>query len=355
MEKLYELHDESDFDLVVVDTPARRARLPRRPGGCRLPRAPAVPPAGGSQPRAGQGGQHGRPDVPAHRVEGGGRRRGRRRHRLLPGVRRHGGRVPRAGRPGERAVVGAGNGLRAGRLAPATRSARRTSSPSACRRRASRSRAWWSTRCTRRSAYRPQARVAARPDRPARPVRRARQGAGDRGGRRRHGDGPPRWPAPRSAASTATWPTSRRWRAASRPTWRAWPRRWRRRPSCGCRSCAVTSTTWSAWTRSRPVPSPLSLRGQHADSGPLRRGNGFHLAQPEAMGAARDLLPRPPANETYCLGRPGALGATRTREAGREQATRRAPWRRRRARRRPTRPSRSRARCGRTRWCAAGE
>ena len=49
MEKLYELHDETDFDLVVVDTPPTRHALDflDAPPAVPLPRPPAVPPAHG--------------------------------------------------------------------------------------------------------------------------------------------------------------------------------------------------------------------------------------------------------------------------------------------------------------------
>ena len=122
MEKLYELHDETDFDLVVVDTPPTRNALdfldaPRRLSRFldhRLFRLLMAP-----EPRVRQGGQRRRPDLPAHGVQGGRRRRGRRRHRLLPGVRGHGGGVPAAGRPGQRAAGGARDGVRAGGVAPA--------------------------------------------------------------------------------------------------------------------------------------------------------------------------------------------------------------------------------------------
>ncbi len=50
-----------------------------------------------AQPGHRQGGQRGRPDLPAHRVAGRRRRRGRRRRGVLPGLRGHGGGVPAAG------------------------------------------------------------------------------------------------------------------------------------------------------------------------------------------------------------------------------------------------------------------
>ena len=55
MEKLYELHQRRDFDLVVVDTPPTRNALdfldaPRRLTP--LPRPPPLPHAHGARPRA---------------------------------------------------------------------------------------------------------------------------------------------------------------------------------------------------------------------------------------------------------------------------------------------------------------
>ena len=96
MEKLYELHEERDFDLVVVDTPPTRNALdfldaPRRLTRFldhRLYRILMTPTRGYREGR-----ERGRPGVPAHGVEGRRRRRDRRRHRVLPGLRRDGGRA----------------------------------------------------------------------------------------------------------------------------------------------------------------------------------------------------------------------------------------------------------------------
>ena len=100
-EKLYELHDDARFDLVVVDTPPTRnaldfleapARLDPLPRPPRLPR-PDRPHQGGLQ-----GGQRRRPGLPAHAQPRGRRGGDHRRHHLLPGLRRHGGRLPGPGR-----------------------------------------------------------------------------------------------------------------------------------------------------------------------------------------------------------------------------------------------------------------
>ena len=103
MEKLYELHDETDFDLVVVDTPPTRNALdfldaPRRLTRFldhRLYRVLMAPTRGVVKAV----------NVAAQaflRTVSQGRRRrgGRRRHRLLPGLRGHGGGLPGAGRRG---------------------------------------------------------------------------------------------------------------------------------------------------------------------------------------------------------------------------------------------------------------
>ena len=86
-EKLYELHDDERFDVVVVDTPPTRnaldfleapARLTRFLDH-RLYRALTAP-----DPRRAAGRQRGRAGLPPHAEPGGRRGRHRRRHRLLP-------------------------------------------------------------------------------------------------------------------------------------------------------------------------------------------------------------------------------------------------------------------------------
>ncbi len=73
MEKLFELHEESRFDLVVVDTPpdAERARLPRRaPQADALPRPSAVPHPHDAWAGLRQSRERRRARVPPNRVEG---------------------------------------------------------------------------------------------------------------------------------------------------------------------------------------------------------------------------------------------------------------------------------------------
>ena len=186
MEKLYELHQRTDFDLVVVDTPPTRNALDfidAPAAAVPLPRPPPVPHGHRARPRRDEGGERGRADVPAHGRQGGGRRGDRRRHRVLPGLRGDGGGLPRAGR----------------RRARAARRPTRRRSCSSPRRGATRSR--------RRSSSPPSS------PRPTSPVRALivnrmhptlRQGPG-RGGA---GAGRDARRAPTSAGSTATWPTS---------------------------------------------------------------------------------------------------------------------------------------------------
>ena len=137
MEKLYELHDETDFDLVVVDTPPTRHALDFLDAPRRLSRfldhrlfRMLIAPSRGLVKAVNVAAQTFLRTV----SQGGRRRRGRRRHRLLPGVRGHGGGVPAAGRPGQRA---AGRRRRRRscwwRRPGATRSRRPTSSPTGWR------------------------------------------------------------------------------------------------------------------------------------------------------------------------------------------------------------------------------
>ena len=77
----------------------QRARLPRGPGRARpVPRPPAVQAADAADAQRPAGAQHRRPADPAGDRPGRRVRRARRRRRVLPGVRRDGGRVPRPGR-----------------------------------------------------------------------------------------------------------------------------------------------------------------------------------------------------------------------------------------------------------------
>ena len=216
---------ETDFDLIVVDTPPTRNALdfldaPRRLTRFldhRLFRMLMAPGRGVVQGR-----ERGRPGVPAHRRQGRRRRGHRRRRRLLPGLRGHGGGLPDAGRRGARA-------------------ARPTTTPPSC--------SW-----PRRGATRRGGAVLRRPSSP-RPASRCGRSSstactpasatGPGRGRRRERAAHPRGHRPRRALP-ATWPTSSSWRHARRSTSRAWPRPWHRRRSCGCRSCRPTCTTSTA-------------------------------------------------------------------------------------------------------------
>ncbi len=135
MEKLYELHEEGGFDLIVVDTPPTRNALDflERPAAPHpLPRQPDLPPAGDADPRLPASRQRGHPGVPAHRVQGGRSGDGRRRRGLLQGLRGDGAGLPRPGRPRARAAVAAARPRSCWSPRPAaTRSRRPCSSPSA--------------------------------------------------------------------------------------------------------------------------------------------------------------------------------------------------------------------------------
>ena len=155
MEKLYELHHEGRYDLLVLDTPPTRNALdfldaPRRmtqfiegrslqvfmkPTGLRGTRSPgAAPPSRSRRPEA------------DHR-----HRPARRPVRVLPGLRRHGRRLPGARQAGQRAARRPAHHL-PGRLRPAGRADRRGRllPPQAGRGEAARSAAWSSTRSTTR-------------------------------------------------------------------------------------------------------------------------------------------------------------------------------------------------------------
>ena len=146
-EKLYELHEEADFDLVVVDTPPTRNALDFLDAPERLTRfldhrlyrilmtptrayLKAVNVAAQAFLRT------------LSKVVGGDVLAGR--HRLLPGLRRHGAGLPRAGQAGGRAADRTRHGLRAGGLAPHRhRGGGLVLRREARRERRGRSRPWW--------------------------------------------------------------------------------------------------------------------------------------------------------------------------------------------------------------------
>ena len=221
MEKLYELHDETDFDLVVVDTPPTRHALdfldaPRRLSRFldhRLFRLLIVPSRGIVKAV----------NVAAQtflrtvsRVVGGDG--GRRRRRVLPGVRGHGGGVPRSGRPGSTSC-----------WPPTSTAFVLVASP----RRDTVDEAHFFADRLHEAGIAVRGLIVNR----VHPAFGRRSTRADADGPSGHGAaaaatarGPRPWPARRSAGSTATSPTSRRCRAASRPTSPGWPRPWRRRP-----------------------------------------------------------------------------------------------------------------------------
>ena len=122
MEKLYELHQRTRLRPRRRRHPAdpQRPRLHRRAAApVPLPRPPPVPDDHLAGPRHREGGERGRPGVPAHRGQGGGRRGDRRRRRLLPGLRGDGGGLPGAGRRRAPAALRRRHRLRARRVAAA--------------------------------------------------------------------------------------------------------------------------------------------------------------------------------------------------------------------------------------------
>ena len=104
MEKLHELHDEGGFDLIVVDTPPTRHALDFLDAPQRLLRLldnRDLPPADDADARrtcASRASRCRRSCARSSRVVGS--EVDRRRRRVLPRVRRHGGGLPRAGRDG---------------------------------------------------------------------------------------------------------------------------------------------------------------------------------------------------------------------------------------------------------------
>ena len=218
MEKLYELVHSEEFDIVVVDTPPTRNALdlldaPRRLTRFlenRLFRALLVPTrmslrAVGVATQA----------LLKHDLQGGRCRDRAGRGRLLPGLRRDGGRVPEPGQCRPRPPGRPGDGLRPRHLGPPRRRRPRpASSP----------RSWPSAR----SPWPPWSSTASR--RPSETV----DGAVRRGQRRRarHAGGQP------GGAQRAGGPGGAGVRAG-------WRRRWRRPRSAGSRSSARTCTRCS--------------------------------------------------------------------------------------------------------------
>ena len=189
MEKLYELHESTDFDLVVVDTPPTRNALDFLEAPRRLTRfldhrlyRVLMAPDPGRRP----GGERGRPGLPAHRVEGRRRRRGR----ATPS-------------PSSRPSTAWRQGFR-DRAARRARPAVATTSPPSC---------WWprraATSSTRRTYF---AAKLAEADIPVRAliVNRMHPRFSDASPGCAAPSGPRPSPAPTSAASTPTSPTSPR-------------------------------------------------------------------------------------------------------------------------------------------------
>ena len=106
-EALYELHGDPRFDLVVVDTPPSRNALDflDAPGVLtRFLDHPRVQAADDAHAHGLQGVVGRQPTAAARDRTRGGLGRARRHRRVLPGVRRDGGGVPRPGRGGDRAA-----------------------------------------------------------------------------------------------------------------------------------------------------------------------------------------------------------------------------------------------------------
>ena len=236
MERLHELHETGEYDLIIVDTPPTRhaldfldapqrlirlldnrvlqdpdgsgaAGLPRRDGGAARVRAPSRP---------------------------GDRHRGDRRHHLvLPRVRGHGGRVPGARRRGAGAAHRAVDELRARHFGAARLDRRGDLLRAAARRQ--RVRDQRADREPRAAAVRADAR------------RRRRCGLVPPRCAARRRPGPTPGPRPAVSPTVATpWPTSPRSRRGSTPTSRAWPSRWVDRRWRSCRSWRTTCTTSTA-------------------------------------------------------------------------------------------------------------
>ena len=122
MEKLYELHEEGDFDLVVVDTPPTRNALDFLDAPRRLTRfldhrlyQVLMTPTRGLVRAVNVAAQA----LPAHRGQGGRRRGHRRRHRVLPGLRGHGGGLPERAATVDELLSDDRHRVRAGGVAPA--------------------------------------------------------------------------------------------------------------------------------------------------------------------------------------------------------------------------------------------
>ena len=259
MEKLYELHEERRLRPHRRRHAAhpQRARLPRRARrrltrflDHRLYKLLTV-----AEPRRAQGGEHGGAVVRPLDRQGGRRRRHRRRHRLLPGLRRHGAGLQGPGHPGRGAAAGRRDAF------VLVASPRRDTIDEAT---------FFAEKLA--EAGIPVGRLVVNRMHP-----RFDDGLAE--ATRERAD---RSTARPSATSTATWPTSSWWRHARTRTWPASPRRSRRRRSCGCRSCAPTCTTSTASAEiqahlvrpdDRPVPvtadeQALAARPRHLRPGP---------------------------------------------------------------------------------------
>ena len=257
MEKLHELHDTGEWDLLVIDTPPTRSaldfldapkrmtsflegRLLRRCSSrrCRPARATcAFLNAGATtfMKVAGQGHRHG----PAQRPR-----------RLLPQLRGHVRGLQGARRPGPRPAPAPVVAVRGRHLAAAATAAggpllprpARAGGPAPGRR----GRQPDHTRCPR---PRPASTTCARP-----PTGSTRTDSDDDRA---------------VAAACGCSPTSPGWRAANAGTSRPRCSDGRSAPWSRCRCCAPTSTTWRDWTRSPTPWSPPARPTDHDLTGPL--------------------------------------------------------------------------------------
>ena len=243
MEKLHELHDGGNFDLIVIDTPPTRHALDFLDAPRRLLRLldnrifrMLMMPTRAYLRVASVAVQTFLRTVAARRRLGGDRRR----RRVLPRVRRDGGRLPRSRARGRGVARRARDRLRARDVAASRRDGRGAVLRAAARaQRPEDRRADREPRAPDASATKPP--PACAPPRPS-------------------------WPAPAttrplggSPCATRTSPTSARSPSSSAPTWRACRRGSARRRSPTCPTSRATSTTSRRCARSAASCSTLRL------------------------------------------------------------------------------------------------